>query len=72
MIARIPRSRLTGVAAVVLVGLVVAGAALLVRNTFFGPRTITAYFTTATAIYPGGNRRLESGGRPLRPTHAGL
>ena len=59
MIARIPRSRLTAVAAVVLVGLVVAGAALLVRNTFFGPRTITAYFTTATAIYPGDEVRVS-------------
>ena len=52
MISRMPRSRLAAVAAVVLVGLIVAGAAVLVRNTFFGPRTITAYFTSATAIYP--------------------
>ena len=59
MIARIPRSRLTAVAAVVLVGLVVAGAALLVRNKLFGPRTITAYFTTATAIYPGDEVRVS-------------
>ena len=59
MIARIPRSRLTAVAAVVLVGLVVAGAALLVRNKLFGPHTITAYFTTATAIYPGDEVRVS-------------
>ena len=30
-----------------------AGAAFLVRETFFGPTTITAYFSAATAIYPG-------------------
>lgn len=59
MIARIPRGRLTAVAAVVLVGLLVAGAAVLVRNTFFGPRTITAYFTTATAIYPHDEVRVS-------------
>ena len=46
-------------AAVVLVGLIVAGVAVLVRNTFFGPRTITAYFTTATAIYPGDEVRVS-------------
>ena len=40
-------------------GLVVAGAAVLVRNTFFGPRTITAYFPTATAIYPGDEVRVS-------------
>lgn len=59
MIARVPRGRLTAVAAVVLVGLLVAGAAVLVRNTFFGPRTITAYFTTATAIYPHDEVRVS-------------
>ncbi len=30
----------------------------LVRKTFFGPTTITAYFTTATAIYPGDDVRV--------------
>jgi phospholipid/cholesterol/gamma-HCH transport system substrate-binding protein len=55
----IPRSRLAGIVAVVLVGLVVAGAALIVRTTFFGPKTITAYFTTATAIYPGDDVRVS-------------
>ena len=59
MISRMPRSRLTAVAAVVLVGLIVAGAAVIVRNTFFGPRTITAYFTTATAIYPHDEVRVS-------------
>jgi phospholipid/cholesterol/gamma-HCH transport system substrate-binding protein len=55
----IPRNRLAAVAAVVLVGLIVAGAAVIVRNTFFGPKTITAYFTTATAIYPGDEVRVS-------------
>ena len=59
MTSRIPRNRLATVAAAVLIGLVVAGAALVVRNTFFGPRTITAYFTTATAIYPHDEVRVS-------------
>jgi virulence factor Mce-like protein len=57
MISRIPRSRL--VVAVVLIALVVAGAGLLIRNTFFGPKTITAYFHTTTAIYPGDEVRVS-------------
>jgi phospholipid/cholesterol/gamma-HCH transport system substrate-binding protein len=59
MISRMPRGRLAAVAAVALVGLIVAGAAVLVRNTFFAPRTITAYFTTATAIYPNDEVRVS-------------
>ena len=55
----IRRNRLAAVAAVVLVALIVAGAAVLVRNTFFGPKTITAYFTSATAIYPGDEVRVS-------------
>ncbi|MGO9384424.1 MAG: MCE family protein [Mycobacterium sp.] len=55
----IPRKRLAAVAAVVLVGLIVAGAAVLVRNTFYGQQTITAYFTTATAIYPNDEVRVS-------------
>ncbi len=30
-----------------------------VRNTFFRPTTITAYFPTATAIYPGDDVRVS-------------
>jgi phospholipid/cholesterol/gamma-HCH transport system substrate-binding protein len=56
---RIPRNRLTAIAAAVLAGLIVAGTALIVRDVFFGPRTITAYFTTATAIYPGDQVRVS-------------
>ncbi|MGH3558585.1 MAG: MCE family protein [Mycobacterium sp.] len=55
----IGRRRLAAAAAVVLVGLIVAGAALIVGNAFFGPKTITAYFTTATAIYPGDDVRVS-------------
>ncbi|WP_156749791.1 MlaD family protein, partial [Mycobacterium sp. E1747] len=59
MIARAPRKRLVALAAVVLVVVIAAGAAVLIRNTFFGPRTITAYFTTATAIYPNDEVRVS-------------
>jgi len=58
-ISRLPRNRLTTVAAVVLAGLLVAGAAFVVRQIFFGPKTITAYFTSATAIYPGDQVRVS-------------
>ena len=33
--------------------------ALILRDTFFRPKTITAYFTTATAIYPGDEVRVS-------------
>ena len=35
------------------------GATLVVRNAFFGPTTITAYFASATAIYPGDDVRVS-------------
>ena len=35
------------------------GAAFLVRQVFFGPNTITAYFPTATSIYPGDEVRVS-------------
>jgi virulence factor Mce-like protein len=53
------RRRLVTVAAVALVALLVAGAAFLVRQVFFGPNTITAYFPTATSIYPGDQVRVS-------------
>ena len=59
MTSRIPRNRLVTVVAVVLVGLIVAGAGLIVHNTFFGPKTITAYFVTATGIYPSDEVRVS-------------
>ena len=39
--------------------LLVAGAAFVARQVFFGPKTITAYFPTATAIYPGDDVRVS-------------
>lgn len=50
--------RLKVIVAIVLALLVAAGAVLVVRNTFFGPTKITAYFHTATAIYPGDDVRV--------------
>jgi phospholipid/cholesterol/gamma-HCH transport system substrate-binding protein len=44
--------------AVVLAAVLVGGAAVVVRHTFFRPTSITAYFTTATAIYPGDEVRI--------------
>lgn len=53
------RNRLSAAAAVVLVGLILASGALLIRQTFFRPIAITAYFTTATGIYPGDSVRVS-------------
>jgi hypothetical protein len=55
----IPRTRLKAGLAVVLAGLVLLGAAVAVRNTFFRPTTITAYFPTATALYVGDDVRVS-------------
>ena len=52
------RKRVTAVVAALLTLLVGAGAVLLVRNTVLKPTTITAYFTSATAIYPGDDVRV--------------
>jgi phospholipid/cholesterol/gamma-HCH transport system substrate-binding protein len=52
------RRRLALVTAVALVGLLVAGSLLVIRTVFFGPTTITAYFKSATAIYPGDEVRV--------------
>lgn len=41
-----------------LVILLVAGVVTLVRDRHFAPRTITAYFTSATAIYPADEVRV--------------
>jgi phospholipid/cholesterol/gamma-HCH transport system substrate-binding protein len=53
------RKRLAAVTAVLLAGALLAGAVFLVRQVFFGPNTITAYFPTATAIYPGDEVRVS-------------
>src|SRR6202000_1452651 len=47
------------VVALALVGLLLARAGVLVRNKFFGQQTITAFFTTATAIYPNDEVRVS-------------
>jgi phospholipid/cholesterol/gamma-HCH transport system substrate-binding protein len=57
--SRIPRNRLTAVAAVALAVLLLGGAAFAVRQIFFGPKTISAYFTSATAVYPGDEVRVS-------------
>jgi phospholipid/cholesterol/gamma-HCH transport system substrate-binding protein len=48
-----PRRSLVVLTAVLLAIVLVAGAVFLVRRAFLAPTTITAYFPTATAIYPG-------------------
>ena len=52
------RNRFALGTAVVLIGLIVAGAGLIVRQTYFGPKTITAVFTTARGIYSGDEVRV--------------
>lgn len=52
------RKRLATGTALLLAVLLIAGAAFLVRQVFFSPITITAYFPTATAIYPGDGVRV--------------
>jgi len=53
------RKPLVTVAAVALVALLVAGTVFLVRQVFVKPTTITAYFPTATSIYPGDEVRVS-------------
>ena len=45
--------------AAVLVVSLVGGGFLAIRAAFFGPNTITAFFTTATAIYPGDDVKVS-------------
>jgi virulence factor Mce-like protein len=52
------RKPLTIAVAVILALLVAGGIGLLVRQAFFKPKSITAYFTSATAIYPGDEVRV--------------
>lgn len=53
------RKRIAKGLAIGLVVLLVAGAAVLVRQAFFAPRTISALFTSATGIYPGDDVRVS-------------
>jgi len=52
------RKRLIALTAAALVLLVVVGTGILLRNTVFKARTITAYFSNAAAIYPGDEVRV--------------
>ena len=52
------RSRLAALLGVALLVLIVAGGGFLIYDKLFGPKTITAYFDTATAIYPGDEVRV--------------
>jgi phospholipid/cholesterol/gamma-HCH transport system substrate-binding protein len=52
------RNKLVTVAAVAIAALLVVGAIFAVRHLFFAPTTITAYFPTATSIYPGDEVRI--------------
>lgn len=47
------RRRLLTLTALALTIGLIGGPAVLAHNAFFGPHTLTAYFTKATAIYPG-------------------
>lgn len=55
---RARRPRLTRALSVTFVALLVAAAAFILRQEFFGPKSITAYFSSATAIYPGDEVRV--------------
>jgi phospholipid/cholesterol/gamma-HCH transport system substrate-binding protein len=55
----ISRKSIATVAAVILAVVLVGGTALVIRDAFFKPKTITAYFTTATAIYAGDEVRVS-------------
>ena len=43
---------------VVLVALVAAAAGVIARQAYFGPHTVTAYFSSATGLYPGDDVRI--------------
>jgi phospholipid/cholesterol/gamma-HCH transport system substrate-binding protein len=52
------RTRMVTAVAVLLAALLVTGTIVVVRQLYFGPRSITAFFTAATAIYPGDDVRV--------------
>jgi len=52
------RMRIHKALAMVLAGLLVAGTAVVLHDALFRPTTITAYFTSATSIYPGDEVRV--------------
>ena len=54
----IGRTRLARATAIVLAGLISAATVFIVRETLWRPMTISAYFVSATAIYPGDDVRV--------------
>ena len=53
------RKRLISWLALALAALVLVGAVVLVRQMYFGPRKISALFTSATGVYPGDDVRVS-------------
>jgi virulence factor Mce-like protein len=53
------RARVAAATAITLVLLVACSSVLLVRQSFFAPHTIIAYFVSATGIYPGDEVRVS-------------
>ena len=59
LVEALPRRTLKTGLAIALVGLAVIGAIVGVRNSYFRPTTVTAYFPSATGIYPGDDVRVS-------------
>lgn len=53
------RKRLVAWTTILLAIVLIAGTAFLIRATVFGPKTITAYFTSSTSLYPGDEIRVS-------------
>ena len=53
------RKRLPVILGALLAVVLVAGVAFVVRQVYFGPTRITAYFTSATGVYPGDEVRVS-------------
>lgn len=53
------RNRLVRWLAVALAALLVVGAAVVLRQNFFGQKTVSALFTSATGVYPGDDVRVS-------------
>jgi ABC-type transporter Mla subunit MlaD len=51
-------ARLKALAAMALAISMIGGVIVLARDAYFGPKTITAFFTSATGIYPGDEVRV--------------
>ncbi|ORW01208.1 MCE family protein [Mycobacterium kyorinense] len=52
-------NRLRTATAVMLLAVMLGGAAVIIRCTFFAPKTIIVYFTTTTGVYPGDQVRVS-------------